>query len=236
MVAKREFVRIVVLILFGLLLSTAAYVTGTNAAPAPNVSAASSANRSCDPCPAITTDRVNLRKGPGTSYSVIVVVPANTEVLAYAGSTNGFRQVDYGQKSGWIHADYLSSPNEPQWIGLAATNTRLNFREGPSTGAKVKAVMPAYSIVKISNQVVDGYQYIAYNGTTGWAHVDYLVQGIDLVATRKLAIRAQPSATSTYLGAVPAWEHVIAFTNTQNGYVLVMYNSKVGWVLDRYLS
>src|SRR5262245_24964880 len=151
MVAKREFVRIVVLILFGILLSTAAYVTGTNAAPAPNSPAASSANRSCDPCPVVTSDRVNLRTGPGTSYSVIVVVPANTEVLAYAGSSNGFRQVVYGQKTGWIHGDYLRSPNEPQWIGVAATNSRLNFREGPSSGAKVKAVMPAYSVVKISD-------------------------------------------------------------------------------------
>jgi uncharacterized protein YraI len=211
-------------------------VSRTSAAPGTAGPAVATANRSCDPCPAITTDRLNLRKGPGTSYKVIVVIPANTEVLAYYNSEkNGYLKVEYGDATGWAHGDYLRSPDAPNWIGLAATETRLNFRQGPGKDRPVITVMPAYSIVKISDLVVDGYRYIAYNGTTGWAYNSYLVTGYEVVSTRKLAIRAEPRSTAAYLGALPAWASATAFIG-ENGYSLILYDGKVGWVLQRYLS
>jgi uncharacterized protein YgiM (DUF1202 family) len=202
----------------------------------PAVSAAPAALRSCDPCPVVTTDRVNMRTGPGKSYPVITVIPANAEIAAFNGVTNGYRKVIYGDISGWAHRDYLRSPDEPQWIGVAATTSRLNFRSSPGSGSSVKAVMPANSIVKITDKVVDGYRFIAYNGNTGWAYDEYLVQGSQAVATRKLAIRAAPSSTAAYRGAVPAWETVTTFIASDNGYVLIMSNGNIGWVKGQYLG
>jgi uncharacterized protein YgiM (DUF1202 family) len=225
-----------VALILAILVSLTSAITEAAAAPGSVNTPAHTANRSCDPCPVVTTDDVNLRKGPGKSYAVIKVIPANTEVLAYAGAKNGYRKVLYGQATGWVHGDYLRSPNAPQWIGLAATDGSLNLRQGPGTNYPVTTVMPGNSIVKISDQIVDGFRLIAYNGNTGWASEKYLIWGYEAVATRKLAIRAQPNAMSTYRGSVPAWETVTAFTHANNGYVLIIYGSKVGWVQGRYLS
>jgi uncharacterized protein YgiM (DUF1202 family) len=214
----------------GILMSLVAAVAPTTAAPN------SAAYRSCDPCLVITTDNVNLRTGPGRSYEVIRVIPHNTEVLAYSGVTNGYSEVINGDVTGWVYRDYLRSPDEPNFIGLAATARNLNLREGPGRTYDVLAQMPANSIVKITDQLVDGYRLIAYNGDLGWAYDDYLVGGTDAVATRRLAIRAEPRSTSAYRGAVPAWESVTAFTAGDNGYVLVMYQGNVGWVKGRYLG
>lgn len=50
---------------------------------------------SCDPCPVATTSDLNLRSGPGTSYSVLAVIPKGDELLATIGSTNGFAEVEW---------------------------------------------------------------------------------------------------------------------------------------------
>jgi uncharacterized protein YraI len=126
------------LVVLGILLSGTARIPTASAAPA---------LRSCDPCLVVTTDRVNFRGGPGKTYPVVTVIPANTELWAFAEVKNGYRKVIYGDVTGWVHGDYLRSPDAPQWYGLAATTSRLNFREGPGTSYKVKAVLPAYSIV-----------------------------------------------------------------------------------------
>jgi uncharacterized protein YraI len=63
-----------------------------------------------------TTD-VNLRSGPGTSYSVIVVVPTGAQVVTIntEQSQNGFYNVSYGGIQGWTYATYyeiISVPGE----------------------------------------------------------------------------------------------------------------------------
>jgi uncharacterized protein YgiM (DUF1202 family) len=215
------------LVVLGIFLSGTARIPAASATPA---------LRSCDPCLVVTTDRVNLRTGPGKNYPVRTVLPANYELWAFAEVTNGYRQVIYGDTTSWVHGDYLRTPDAPQWYGLAATTSRLNFREGPGTSYKVKAVLPAYSIVKVSDEVVDGFRYVAYNGKVGWVSDAYLGHGFEATTTRKLALRAAPSKSATYLGAVPAWETVTAFNGGKNGYVLVLYNGNVGWVLVQYLG
>jgi len=215
------------MVVLGILLSGNARIPAASAAPA---------LRSCDPCLVVTTDRVNFRVGPGTTYPVRTVIPANTEVWAFAGVTNGYREVIYGDVTGWVHGDYLSSPDEPQWYGVAATTSRLNFRDGPGTSYNVTAVLPAYSIVEVSDEVVNGFRYVAYNGKVGWVSDAYLGHGFEATTTRRLALRAAPSSTATYLGAVPAWATVTAFNGSKNGYILVLYNGNVGWILLQYVS
>ncbi len=215
------------LIVLGIFLSDTARIPMASAAPA---------LRSCDPCLVVTTDRVNFRAGPGKTYPVISVISASTELWAFAEVTNGYREVICGDVTGWVHGDYLRSPDAPQWYGLAATTSRLNFREGPGTSYKVKAVLPASSIVKVSDEVVDGFRYVAYNGNVGWVSDAYLGHGFEATTTRRLALRAAPNSSATYLGAVPAWETVTAFNGSKNGYILVLYNGTVGWVLLQYIQ
>jgi uncharacterized protein YgiM (DUF1202 family) len=56
-----------------------------------------------------TTANVNLRAQPSTSAKVMLVIPAGSEVVAWAQTENGFRTVSYGNTSGWVYEAYLEA-------------------------------------------------------------------------------------------------------------------------------
>ncbi len=56
-----------------------------------------------------TTANVNLRSGPGTTYAVLKVVPAGSQVGTTTYIQNGFRYVVSNGVLGWISTAYLSS-------------------------------------------------------------------------------------------------------------------------------
>lgn len=62
-----------------------------------------------------TTDYLNLRSGPGTSYAVLEVIPVDgiVSVVNQAGPTNGFYNVLYKGKVGWSSGLYLKVPTPP---------------------------------------------------------------------------------------------------------------------------
>lgn len=58
---------------------------------------------------AYTTDSLNLRSGPSTRDSVILVMPTGTAVMLTGRESNGFAGVRYNGEAGWASQDYLSS-------------------------------------------------------------------------------------------------------------------------------
>lgn len=63
------------------------------------------------------TESVNLRGGPATNYTRIIVIPAGVTVTLTGQRSNGFHSVSYNGKSGWAFSSYLkldsSSANLP---------------------------------------------------------------------------------------------------------------------------
>lgn len=58
---------------------------------------------------ATTTANVNLRSGPGTSYSVQVLIPAGASVTIISGPINTvWYQVSYAGRTGYVHGNYLA--------------------------------------------------------------------------------------------------------------------------------
>ena len=55
-----------------------------------------------------TTDRLNLRKGAGTSYSVITTLDKGVAVTVHS-SSNGWSKVSVNGMSGYVSSNYLSS-------------------------------------------------------------------------------------------------------------------------------
>ncbi len=56
-----------------------------------------------------TTSAVNLRSGPGTNYSVILVIPADANVDVYDEYANYFWLVRYQGQFGYVHSNFLTS-------------------------------------------------------------------------------------------------------------------------------
>ena len=77
-----------------------------------------------------TTADLNLRTGPGTSYSVLLVIPKGSQVTIGIPS-NGWVKASYHEKSGYVNTSYLSSisPGSPPVV-----------EPDPETGAGVTVI------------------------------------------------------------------------------------------------
>ncbi|HZI16794.1 MAG TPA: SH3 domain-containing protein [Myxococcus sp.] len=57
----------------------------------------------------VTTDALNLRTGPGTTYAIILTMPFGARAsIAQSAPTNGFYKVTYGGSTGWASGTYLN--------------------------------------------------------------------------------------------------------------------------------
>lgn len=61
---------------------------------------------------AITTSNVNLRAGPSTATRIIVVVPAGSTVRLRERRADGWSEVEYGDRRGFISSRYLNAWRE----------------------------------------------------------------------------------------------------------------------------
>jgi uncharacterized protein YraI len=129
---------------------------------------------------ALTTAAVNLRSGPSTGHKALRVLPNGTLLERSDTVRNGFRYVVHQGLAGWIFDQYLAWPTDgPPGDGAydpsyATTTAALNLRAEPSTSAKILAVMRKGSKVQRSDQGANGFAYVGYNGTWGWAWMEYL--------------------------------------------------------------
>ena len=125
--------------------------------------------------PARVTTALNLRTGAGTSYRVVLVMPAGSTVTVTGPSVNGFAPIVYKGLYGWAYAAYLDLGDGPDGGNIAVVTKNLNLRAGPSLSDRVLLVMPAGSRVTVSHDWANGFVSVHYNGTSGWAYAAYLV-------------------------------------------------------------
>jgi mannosyl-glycoprotein endo-beta-N-acetylglucosaminidase len=129
-----------------------------------------------------TTSRLNLREGPGASFSVIRVIPSGAAVEVTGEAQFGYLPVTYSGSSGFASADYLTTGGGNTDGGTASGPTgtryivdgRLNLRSGPGTSYGVTVVMPDGATVQLTGEVSNGYSKVTWNGTTGWAATQFL--------------------------------------------------------------
>lgn len=118
-----------------------------------------------------TTDNLNFRTGPGTSYSIISTIPKGT-VIDYYSESNGWAKVKYNGKDGYVNASYLTTSTASTTV-KKITTTNVNLRTGAST---------SYSIIKTiaSNTVVEvistsgNWDKVTVGGQTGYINNSYL--------------------------------------------------------------
>jgi uncharacterized protein YraI len=156
---------------------------------------------------------VNFRTGPSLADSVIDLIPDGALVALTGDSANGFVSIIYSDRAGWAHAasvfgtgeDATTPPpaEEPATpedtgepaapasvpVGDTVTGTatvvdgRLNLRTGPGLDYTVTTVMPDGATVELRGDPQNGFLPVSFDGTTGWASVDFLGAGNDATET-----------------------------------------------------
>lgn len=113
-------------------------------------------------------DKVNLRKGPGTKYSVKWEYGKGFPLKVISRKGNWMKVKDYENDSGWIHKSLLQS--DPQMIVKVnrGQDDKINIRNGP--GTKNKIVGKAYyGVVFKTLKRQSGWVKVKHeSGLIGW--------------------------------------------------------------------
>jgi bifunctional autolysin len=132
--------------------------------------------------------------------------------------------------------------------GFFRTTSSLNLRTGPGVRRRVILVMPSGAMVTSLDKSKNGFRYVSYQGTKGWAFADYLeitnggssdevpVPYGNLQTTDSVNFRWQPSLSSSIIQVLPAGTVVDAFDVFENGFQMVGYAQIAGWVHTDYLG
>ncbi|WP_270505229.1 C40 family peptidase [Paraclostridium sordellii] len=133
----------------------------------------------------VTGNRVNFRKGPGTSYSIITSLNKGTKV-GYISENNGWAKISYNGNIGYMSTNYLatidsnsggnnSGSNEDSTVKSEkqVTGNRVNFRKGPGTNYSViTSLNKGTKVGYISEN--NGWAKVNYNGTIGYMSANYI--------------------------------------------------------------
>lgn len=101
-----------------------------------------------------TTNRVNLRKESNVNSDIIITLEKRTKVLKMPSSDNGWTQIMYEDKIGWINSKYLRDTELPV-IEFTDTEIEMLYRitEAEATGKSIEAKENVVSC--IINRVYD---------------------------------------------------------------------------------
>lgn len=174
---------------------------------------------------------LNLRTGPGLSYSIIAVLPYGTtmEIIDDGGTADGYDWVEVWvsslNKTGFVASEFIAKVTTPPAdaefpVGSqAVTTAALNIRSGAGLSYPIIVTLWAGAPVTITGAPVaaDGYTWYpiktAY-GTTGWVAGEFLTSGSvptpefavgeSVVTTAALNLRS--GAGLSYSVIVVLWE------------------------------
>lgn len=193
----------------------------------------------------ITTTTINMRNGPGMSYSIVGVIPNDTllQVLNQVGS---WYEVRYNDASGYISKNYVRSAVSQ---GTASSNVlitaMINMRSGPGSSYPKVTTVPKGVIVplleqdgawcKILYNTSEGYVSSVYASPTSEEPTDTSVSGMNVKALAMVNVRTSSSSTSSRCGVMYPGD--IAERKSEiNGWTEINYNGVSGFVPSSYLT
>jgi len=206
------------------------------------------------------SDRLGIRSGAGTSYTVIGSVPNGAPVRVYA--INGsWCFIGYGELKGYVQLSGLSysgdapaqTDEKPTAINRFATVTAsgsLNLRAEPNSGSSRLGSAPQGAVLSVFS-VSNGWAYVQYGAIAAYASADYLrfsdtypaavTNPGQITATVQLDnssetvnFRSTPSTGAAIIAKLRHGTKVNLIKN-DGSWCYVSYNGNNGYIMSDYL-
>ena len=185
---------------------------------------------------------VNLRKGAGTDYDVIVSLSKGTELKRTGTTDNGWSRVEYNGETGYLSSSYVSTDKPASSItekdGTVVVTSAANLRTEPSESGDVIAIANADVELKRTGVTSDGWTRVEYDGKTAYVHSSLLkdkdTSGVTeesgtLTVTTRSNIRSGPSTGDSIIATVEAGT-TLTKTGKTDGWYRVTYNDQTGYI------
>lgn len=124
----------------------------------------------------VTASALNVRAGASTSSKVIGVLHAGN-IVNLISESNGWYQIDYNGKSGFIYGKYVAITSNLSNVTVikavkVTAKSGLNVRVNSSTAARKIGAVPYGAELKVVGEY-NGWYQIQYNGGYGFVYAKY---------------------------------------------------------------
>jgi SH3-like domain-containing protein len=116
----------------------------------------------------VAGNNVNMRSGPGSSYTVMWELDKGYPLIVLKRSGKWYQVRDVDGTVGWVHGDLVE--RTPHMIVKVHKNTgeKINVRSGPGTRYRIVA-KARYGVVFRTRQQKNGWVQVEHaDGVTGW--------------------------------------------------------------------
>ena len=164
---------------------------------------------------------LNLRKGPGTSYSVIRTLSKGTAVTVHS-SSNGWSKISVNGVEGYVSTSFLSSTNPstnsstsnettstPTTTMYVTPDAGLNLRKGAGTSYSVIKTLSKGTAVTVHSSN-NGWSKVSANGVEGYVCTSYL-------SSTKPSTSGSSSSSSSNSSTSVSVDKVLDFAHQQLG-------------------
>lgn len=169
----------------------------------------------------ITENNVNIRSGPGTTYSVTGQAAAGNKYSLLDRSGDWYK-ISAGGGSGWVYGQFVklladnSSRGPAGNSGWAVANdSNINIRSGPGTGYQVVSRASRGERFMLADRSSDWYKIILDNGGSGWI-ASWLVEVDRNAPGNSTPASDNPSGNTTPASDNPSGNTTPAGGNTPN--------------------
>ncbi len=116
----------------------------------------------------VSGEDVNLRSGPGTSYSVKWKYGSGLPLKVLKKQGTWIKVEDFEKDTGWLHQDLVSNTGHMIVKVNKDKNKKVNIRSGPGTNYKVVG-KAYYGVVFKTLKQQKGWAQVKHeSGVTGW--------------------------------------------------------------------
>ena len=208
-----------------------------------------------------TTENLNLRQQANTNGSILAIIPkGETITLLSDKDANGWYQVSYLDKTGYVYGDYITKISQ----GSNSSNTttpsastpiegqtteNLNLRQQANTSASILTTIPKGTTIQVlADKDSNGWYKVNYSGKIGYVSSSYLT--ITKYSTPEvvkqtgyvynlngtlLNVRPKPSTSQAAIGTLSEGKTVVIIGETGNWYE-IEFNGSTAYVSKDYIS
>lgn len=195
----------------------------------------------------VTADILNVREKASTSSKKMGTVKKG-QVVTITKQQNGWSQIKYGSKNGWVSEKYISTVKTTSFATTATTTkyyvtaSSLNIRESASTSAKIVASLTKGASVTYYSKSGNWAKVKTASGVTGWASMTYLtktkpvVTKIYYVTANFLNVRSSGSTSAKVVATIKKGASVTFYSQRNNWGEIKTSSGVTGYVSMKYLS
>ncbi|WP_042459078.1 SH3 domain-containing protein [Neobacillus dielmonensis] len=203
----------------------------------------------------IATDMVNVRSGPGLSYSLVKQAKRG-EKYPVIKEKGDWVQIQLSTfKTGWVVSWLIAKENGESKTAVASSrNTKakaiteqLRVRSGPGTSFQIIGLLAKGEEVQILDQNENWYKIDTQFGE-GWASKEFFntstktnnktetsTTNLGRVNVDLLNVREEPSSKSTNLGKLTKGTNVTILSE-KNNWIEISYSQLTGWVSSEFIT